>query len=89
MPNRQVEDTPSTNSFSESAITEGRLRRYLKRVTTDPAVCHGEPCIRGTRIMVRVIFSSVKGGMSHDDILLRYPDLTRDDIEAAMIYSRR
>lgn len=41
------------------------------------------------RIMVNTIINSLNGGMPIDEILLRYPDLTHDDIDAAVIYSRR
>jgi uncharacterized protein (DUF433 family) len=70
-------------------LSESQLSKLLKRVTVDPSLCHGEPCIRGMRIMVKTIINSLKDDMSVDEILLRYPDLTYEDIDAAIIYSHR
>jgi uncharacterized protein (DUF433 family) len=84
---KKVKEYAAENSFTRSDMTESRLRGLLKRVTVDPQVCHGEPCIRGLRIMVSSILNSLKGGMSYDDLMLRYPDLTRDDIDAAVTYA--
>jgi uncharacterized protein (DUF433 family) len=75
------------SSAARLDMTESRLRGLLKRVTVDSQVCHGEPCIRGLRIMVSSIINSLRGGMSYDDLMLRYPDLARDDIDAAVIYT--
>ena len=82
-------DKPLADAIKEQKISEGRLSELSKLVTVDPNMCHGEPCIRGMRIMISTIVNSLKGGMSVDEILIRYPDLTRDDIDAAIIYSRR
>jgi uncharacterized protein (DUF433 family) len=87
VPVKKVKDYATEVPPARSDMTESRLRSLLKRVTVDPQVCHGEPCIRGLRIMVRSIVNSLKGGMSYDDLMLRYPDLTRDDIDAAVTYS--
>lgn len=59
------------------------------RVTTDPEVCHGQPCIRGTRIMVALILEWLEAGESHESILEAYPSLTEEDIRAAIRYARR
>jgi uncharacterized protein (DUF433 family) len=87
VPVKKVKEYTAENSFTRSDMTESRLRSLLKRVTVDPQVCHGEPCIRGLRIMVSSVLNSLKGGMSYDDLMLRYPDLTRDDIDAAVTYA--
>ena len=87
MPVKRVKDHAEENASARPDVTESRLRSLLKRVTVDPSVCHGEPCIRGLRIMVSSIVNSLKGGMSYDDLMLRYPDLTRDDIDAAVTYA--
>ncbi len=57
------------------------------RVTTDPAIHHGEPCIKGTRIPVRIILGSLADGMSQDDVRDQYPQLDPDDIVAALAYA--
>ncbi len=85
----RLEENPVAVKDSAADIAESRLAKMLKRITIDSQVCHGQPCIRGSRIMVSTIINSLRGGMSYDDLLLRYPDLSRDDIEAAIIYSHR
>jgi uncharacterized protein (DUF433 family) len=53
------------------------------RVAFDPAVCHGKPVIRGTRVPVTVVVGSLAGGMTFDEIQREY-DLTAEDIRAAL-----
>ncbi len=57
------------------------------RIEVNPAVCHGKPVIRGTRIMVRNILGSLAGGDSVSDILKNYPELSQEDIAAAIEYA--
>jgi len=57
------------------------------RVTSDPAVCHGKPCIRGTRIMVSVVLDNLADGLSPEEIVEEYPPLVPDDILAAISYA--
>jgi uncharacterized protein (DUF433 family) len=85
----KTKDRIVESELTGSVLSESRLAGLLKRITVDPNMCHGEPCIRGMRIMVITIMNSLKGGMSVDEVLLRYPDLTHDDIDAAIIYSHR
>ncbi|MEX2204606.1 MAG: DUF433 domain-containing protein, partial [Myxococcota bacterium] len=56
--------------------------RWQDRITIDPAVRGGKPCIKGTRITVYDVLEYLAGGMSEDQILADFPDLTRDDIRA-------
>jgi len=58
-----------------------------ERISVDTAVCSGKPCIRGTRIMVKNILGMIAGGYSIDDILRAYPELTREDVTAAIEYA--
>lgn len=58
-----------------------------ERIVSDPNVCHGKPCIRGTRIMVSVILDNLAEGMQPDEILREYPPLTADDIQASLAYA--
>ena len=60
-----------------------------KRVSSDPDICHGKPCIKGTRIPVYLVVSLVAEGETMDSILSDYPSLTPDDIKAAMRYAAR
>ncbi len=52
------------------------------RIVIDPAICHGKPVIRGTRVPVTVVVGSLAGGMTFEDVQREY-DITADDIRAA------
>ena len=55
-------------------MSEGtRMTNLLDRVSIDPAVCGGKPCIRGTRIWVSLILDLLAGGMSEPELLRQYP----------------
>ena len=58
-----------------------------ERVVTDPAVCHGQACIRGTRIPVSVVLDNIAEGATPEDIIAEYPSLSREDIQAAIAYA--
>ena len=59
------------------------------RITSDPAICHGKPCIRGMRYPVESVLEWLASGMAIEEILADYPDLERDDILAAHSYAAR
>ena len=59
------------------------------RITLDPAVCHGKPCIRGLRYPVENLLELLASGMSTDEVLADYADLQREDILAALSYAAR
>lgn len=61
--------------------------KLLRQITIDPKVCHGKPCIRGTRIMVSVILDNLAEGRSPQQIVRHYPPLKIDDIKAAITYA--
>jgi uncharacterized protein (DUF433 family) len=56
----------------------------LDRITSDPAVCHGQATIRGLRYTVENLLELLSTGMTIDELLSGYPDLERDDILAAL-----
>lgn len=60
---------------------------YLNRIAIDPEVRFGKPCVRGTRITVGDVLSYLASGMSEDDILGDFPQLTRDDIRACLAFA--
>lgn len=60
---------------------------WRTRITTDPAICHGKACIKGTRVMASVILDNLAAGQSPDEILQLYPTLRRDDVMAVMAYA--
>ena len=72
---------------------EKRLRRnvthdeLLGRVTVDPSVCGGKPCVRGTRIYIAIILDALAEGLTPDEIVDHYPSLQREDVRAAAAYA--
>jgi len=60
---------------------------WRERITVDPAVCHGQACVKGTRIMVAVVLDNLAAGVDTDEILRSYPSLTAEDVQAAMAYA--
>jgi uncharacterized protein (DUF433 family) len=61
----------------------------MDRIEVNPAICSGKPVIRGTRIMVSNILGMVAGGYAVDRILTAYPDLSREDVSAALEYAAK
>jgi uncharacterized protein (DUF433 family) len=59
----------------------------LNRVTIDPELCGGFPCIRGTRIYVAIILDALAEGLTPEQILDHYPTLTLEDVRAAIAYA--
>jgi len=59
----------------------------LERITIDPNVRFGKPCVRGTRIAVGDVLGYLASGMSEDQIVRDFPQLTRDDIRACLAYA--
>ncbi|HXG17907.1 MAG TPA: DUF433 domain-containing protein [Methylomirabilota bacterium] len=59
---------------------------WQEHISIDPRICHGKPCIRGTRIWVSVVLDFLVSGESIESILLEYPHLTREDILACIAY---
>ncbi len=59
----------------------------LKRISIDPGVCFGKPCIRGTRIWVALILENLADGVTEAELLEAYPQLKPEDIRAAMAYA--
>jgi len=62
------------------------MNPLLNRITVNPNVCFGKPCIRGTRIWVSLILDFLASGMSSEEILKEYPQITEEDIRAAIAY---
>jgi len=62
------------------------MPNLLDRISIDPAICGGRPCIRGTRIWVSLILDLLASGTAEADVLAEYPQLTHDDILAAIGY---
>jgi uncharacterized protein (DUF433 family) len=60
---------------------------FLDRVELNPRVCNGKPVIKGTRIPVSVILAQIAAGESWDAIIRGYPELSKEDIQAALLYA--
>jgi len=60
---------------------------WRARISVNPRVCHGKPCIKGTRIMVSVVLDYLQAGEPVEEILRQYRTLKRQDIQAAMGYA--
>lgn len=58
----------------------------LQRISINPNICFGKPCIRGTRIWVSLILDFLANGMTIEEIIKEYPHLTEEDIRAAIAY---
>ncbi len=62
------------------------MNPLLNRISIDPNVCFGKPCIKGTRIWVSLILDLLTSGMTVDELRAEYPQLTTDDIRATIAY---
>jgi len=60
---------------------------WRERIQTKPDVCHGKPCIRGTRIMVSVVLDNLADGLTPEEIVADYPPITLEDVRAAVAYA--
>ena len=60
---------------------------WQEHIVIDPALHHGDPCIRGTRIPVAIIVGSLADGLTPEDIQTAYPQLTLTDVHAALAYA--
>jgi uncharacterized protein (DUF433 family) len=61
----------------------------LQRITHNPDICHGKPCIRGLRYPVELILELLSSGMTAEEILADYDDLEQNDIYAVLLFAAR
>ena len=66
-----------------------RIDNPLDRITTDPSICHGQPCIRGMRYPVDTILELLSSGMTTEEILADYDDLELEDVLAVLAFAAR
>lgn len=64
------------------------MENYLSRITINPEICHGKPCIRGMRWPIEAILDMLSSEMSISDILKDHPELDREDILATLQYAK-
>jgi len=62
-------------------------KELLKRITFDPNICHGKPCIRGLRYPVENILELLASGMTNSEILNDYEDLELADLQASLLFA--
>jgi uncharacterized protein (DUF433 family) len=75
--------------FDNRIRTVEGMSDLLERITIDPEICHGKPCICGLRYPVEVIFELLSAGSTVDEILRDYEDLEREDVLAALAFAAR
>lgn len=63
------------------------MQNWQEHISINAKVCHGKPCIKGTRIMISVILDNFAEGMTFEEIVKDYPPLTLEDIRAAIAYA--
>ena len=68
------DDNPAPNTWQD-------------RVTVDSAVCHGQACIAGSRILVTVVLENLAAGRTPEEIIADYPSLSLEDVRAAIVYA--
>jgi uncharacterized protein (DUF433 family) len=60
---------------------------WRERISIDPLVCHGQACIKGTRIPVAIVLDNLAAGLGADEIVASYPPLRIEDVRAATAYA--
>nr|WP_242060407.1 DUF433 domain-containing protein [Aerosakkonema funiforme] len=64
-----------------------KMNNWQESISIDPKVCHGKPCIKGTRIMVSVILDNLAEGLTAEEIVAEYTPLTLENVKAAISYA--
>ena len=60
---------------------------WQEHITVDPTICHGNACIKGTRVMVSVVMDNLAAGFTVDEIIRSYPSLRRETVQSAIAYA--
>jgi uncharacterized protein (DUF433 family) len=71
---------------SETTVERSAINRLLERISIDPEICGGKPCVKGTRIWVSLILDFLASGMTESQLLAEYPQLVHEDVLAAIAY---
>jgi uncharacterized protein (DUF433 family) len=83
---------PLAKSGKGACIEKGKIEmsdNLTARITIDPEICHGKPCIRGLRYPVEWLLELLSSGMTHEEILADYKDLENEDILATLAFAAR
>ena len=81
------------SDFRKSELTADQISifslimNWKERIETNPEICHGKVCIKGTRVMISVILDNLADGINREEILENYPSLTDQDIQVAILYA--
>jgi uncharacterized protein (DUF433 family) len=62
------------------------MDELLGLISIDPEVCHGQPCVRGTRVLVTTVLDALASGLSAAEVVRHYPTLTEEGVRAALAY---
>ena len=73
----------------QELTSQTSFSNLLERITRNPRICHGKPCIRGLRYPVDSILELLSSGMTAEEILADYEDLEQDDIHAVLAFAAR
>ena len=65
------------------------MSSLIDRITIDPQICHGKPCVRGLRYPVEVLLELLSSGMTHAEVLADYDDLEPEDLSAVLEFAAR
>ncbi len=65
-----------------------QVEKYLERITIDPEICHGKPCVRGMRWPVEVLLDMMLSEMSFEELLEDHPELEKADLLASLAYAK-
>lgn len=63
------------------------MKDWRERISIDPKICHGKPCVRGSRIMVSVILDNLAEDRTPEQLVRDYPPLKMEDVKAAIAYA--
>jgi len=63
------------------------MNNWQEYISINPKICHGKPCIKGTRIMVSVVLDNLADGLTPEEIVAEYPSLTLADVRGAIAYA--
>ena len=63
------------------------MTHWQERIQSNPEICHGKACVRGTRILVSVVLDNLAEGLTPEEIVEEYPPLELDDVRAVVAYA--
>jgi uncharacterized protein (DUF433 family) len=73
--------------MTQERDTTKQVQDWRERITVNPRICHGKPCVKGTRILASIILDYLQAGEPAKEILRQYPTLKSEDIQAAIGYA--